>query len=510
MCGSRSSRCATVIMRQTKATIITALVALIAMTFGVTSCNEKSDSYLYESPINLAVTNFKLKYDVDNEGLDSVFFSIDLKNGVIFNADSLPKGTKIDKLVATISYSGAVEAATIKMEGGETAEGEIDYMKHPTDTIDFTGKVTLTLSALDGEISNSYRIKVNVHNEVPDTIVWDQNPFSYIPSRNQKPVSAKTVMVNGLPTILVGERDGSYSLVRYTSMTTPPQFTIEEVTLPQTAIPETLSSLNDELYILCGNGTLMKMVNAKAWEICATRWESLIGSYNDSLLGVKNNGGVLCFTQFPLRDMNESVVPEDFPMSQGSDFITLSNKWTNTPVGFFIGGKDQAGNLSDSTWAFDGTEWVRLSQGGFPAIQGATLLHYYNYRPSASSDAMIEYEVWMILGGKLADGSFNRTVYVSYDNGVNWAKGTAGLQLPDFMPALVNAAGMVISTEYSANLSDAWKKSSLMKIPHVVDGDIITWECPYIYLIGGYDAENKLYDVIRKGVLNRMTFTPIF
>ena len=47
------------------------------------------------------------------------------------------------------------------------------------------------------------------------------------------------------------------------------------------------------------------------------------------------------------------------------------------------------------------------------------------------------------------------------------------------------------------------------RIPWQVEGGIITWECPYIYLIGGYGPDGKLYDTIWRGVLNRLTFTPI-
>ena len=42
-----------------------------------------------------------------------------------------------------------------------------------------------------------------------------------------------------------------------------------------------------------------------------------------------------------------------------------------------------------------------------------------------------------------------------------------------------------------------------------IDGYNVKWECPYIYLMGGEDAEGMLYNTIWKGVLNRLTFVPI-
>lgn len=50
------------------------------------------------------VKGFNLKADAKVlSALDSVFFSIDLVNAQIFNADSLPYGTRVNKLVLQIT-----------------------------------------------------------------------------------------------------------------------------------------------------------------------------------------------------------------------------------------------------------------------------------------------------------------------------------------------------------------------------------------------------------------------
>ena len=97
-------------------------MALLIGTGAFSSCNKDSDSEVFQSPANLAVTAFNLKADTKNPGLDSAYFSIDLEHGVIFNADSLRKGTKIDKVVADITFSGTVSEAVIEMKGGTTRE----------------------------------------------------------------------------------------------------------------------------------------------------------------------------------------------------------------------------------------------------------------------------------------------------------------------------------------------------------------------------------------------------
>ncbi|MDE5808247.1 MAG: hypothetical protein K2H76_09025, partial [Muribaculaceae bacterium] len=103
-------------------------VALMAavMASGIASCNKKTEEPEDETEKivylpNVAVTSFKLKANKDvMPKLDSVFFSVDLDHGVIFNADSLPVGAKVNKLVPSISYSSAITSALIIMEGGTT------------------------------------------------------------------------------------------------------------------------------------------------------------------------------------------------------------------------------------------------------------------------------------------------------------------------------------------------------------------------------------------------------
>ena len=124
---------------------------------------------------------------------------------------------------------------------------------------------------------------------------------------------------------------------------------------------------------------------------------------------------------------------------------------------------------------------------------------------------MIEYNVWLLVGGKKEDGSFNRDVYISYDNGVNWTLGTSSMQLPDIIPAMAYCDNIVVNLDKSGDLSAGWSRagSPRHRVNYWVDGDKITWECPYIYLFGGYSPDNKLYTTIWRGVLGRLTFMPV-
>ena len=36
------------------------------------------------------------------------------------------------------------------------------------------------------------------------------------------------------------------------------------------------------------------------------------------------------------------------------------------------------------------------------------------------------------------------------------------------------------------------------------------WDCPYIYLVGGRDANGRVNNSIWRGAINRLTFVPLF
>lgn len=102
--------------------------------------------------------------------LDSVFFSIDLVNAKIYNADSLPYGTDVSHLVAKISTMGS-SVAELHIPRPGKSDSIIDYLKRPNDSIDFSnGPVIFHIVALDKSTQRDYSISVNVHKVKPDSL----------------------------------------------------------------------------------------------------------------------------------------------------------------------------------------------------------------------------------------------------------------------------------------------------------------------------------------------------
>ena len=99
----------------------------------------------------------------------------------------------------------------------------------------------------------------------------------------------------------------------------------------------------------------------------------------------------------------------------------------------------------------------------------------------------------------------NRTLYTSVDYGIKWNVGGQLLQLPDFIPSFYGAQAFVAESTLSVSRNSIWNEyvSSRATAP------ITEWDCPYIYIFGGYDKDGNLNRSIWRGTINRLSFKPL-
>lgn len=491
---------------------------LAALLMSMGACNEKSDSTTsYQPSSSVAVTSFRLRADTKvMSRLDSVFFSIDLEHGVIFNADSLPVGTKVTRLVPVIVFPSNVSSASIRTVGGEK-EQTVDYKKNPTDSIDFSGDVYLTLVAEDGKTSATYNLKVNVHKTEPDRMMWDQLAIRNLPSQSGSPKGQRTVEKDKKIYSLIREGDGKLSMAvsddfladRWQKSEFNPGFDIDL---------RSFTASDKGFYALSTSGELYESRDAVTWTATGRRWLSIIGGYGDWILGLRSDNATakVLHTSWPEGEFSETEADPAFPVRDSSNFTLFFNKWAPHPIGTLFGGETLSGALSDATWAFDGTNWTILSEGKLPALKGAVLIPYFSFLKTSSLWIQTEYTTWLLIGGVDATGKVNPKTYLSYDYGVNWNVGDTTLELPENLKPLYDADRVIISVPMSASLSDAWTRVAsrpsgiYTRVPHEVEGNTVRWDCPYIYTFGGYTEGGVFYPQVRRGVLTRLTFAPIF
>lgn len=485
----------------------------------ITACNSSEDEpdARKDAVPSVAVKAFRFIADAKvMENLDTVFFSIDLDRGLIFNADSLPKGTKINKLIPKISFPSTVDKAEITMSGGTTRTGTVDYIANPTDSIDFTGNVTLTLSSTKAELTKSYTLKVNVHKMVADSLMWDKMALSTLPSRYPSPTAQKTVAYAGRIISLLQESNGSYTLSS-TDAPAETQWSKQELNLPFTPDIRTLTATEGNLYILDSAGSLYQSADKGiSWSSTGLNWVNIIGGFASQVCGIATDGQNLRHAYYSGTSATTGdILDPDFPTDGFTAMQCISTKWAETPIGIITGGARGNRTFSD-TWAYDGHSWANISNKALPALSDATIVPYFSYKKTSVSWVQTEFSVWLCFGGNTASGAPNRHTYISYDNGVNWSLAPALLQLPDFVPSLIQADAVVANSDYRSTIDRFWKSynrpapGGVKRVEYFIDGNNIEWECPFIYLMGGNKPDGSLSDSIWRGVLARLTFAPIF
>lgn len=478
------------------------LLAAIAAIL-LSACNKKTEEeeVTYTPSTNVAVTAFSLKANSDvAPKLDSVFFAIDLREGVIFNADSLPVGTDISSLVPVITYPSTVGAASI-----ETINGKYDYISSPETAHNFTGPVKLTLTAQDGTTQRTYNIKINVHKQNPAQLLWSKTSLSKLPATDSDPAEQKTFRYKESTYCYVADANGEITLSTMADGTS--DWTSGTLTMPFSPDLRSATVGENSIYMLSTDGELYRSADGKSWTDCGVKWECITGAYLESVTGIRVESGKRKHSAWPTGSLPESEVSEQFPVAGFTNTGTVVTPWSPWPSIFLYGGRLENGKLSTSSWGFDGEKWTIISANEGPAIENAMLVPYWLSRPTSSMWLTDDRDAWLLMGGTLEDGTDNRKVWYSYDNGVNWFEGADTLALPEEMPGFSHADAVVYLQPRSAS-AEGWKQAP-RRLPVTVEGTTILWECPEIYIYGGTLPSGKTANTIWRATLARFTFKPI-
>lgn len=489
---------------------------LSTVTLGFIACNESSDEPEITSS-NVMITSFSLSAnDSVLENLDSVFFTIDLNNAIVYNADSLPFGTNISRLVVNIGTTGSSVAELSVPRKGQT-DTIIDYLRNSTDSIDFSnGPIKVHLVALDGLAQRDYKIWVNVHKMKPDSLYWNKLSRNNLPSAIFGLKTQKTVSYKGQAYCFTGN-GSQYSLATTTNPTNW-RWSQAEIQFPFTPNINSINATSDALYILDTDNNLYTSADGKEWSSCNTNWHYIYGGYENTLLGVKNVDGKYFHVTYPAT--NEVLANEDCPISGTSQLVYFESKWSDTPQALIIGGRLADGSLTGYMWGYDGSTWAKISQNSINNREGMTFLAYQTFKTNTDNWSVTEYPTLIAFGGFDSEGYPSKKVYTSIDMGLHWKLGDDLLQFPEYIPEMGNAQAFIFSRTMTArSTSSSWVDYPSKDLPSwwIINSPISTrasqypneWECPYIYLFGGYDKAGNLYNNVWRGVINRLSFKPL-
>jgi hypothetical protein len=489
-------------------------------TLGLVGCNSSSEDSDETLSSSVLINSFSLTADDDvMDDLDSVYFSIDLVKAAIFNADSLPYGTDVSKLIPVISSSDGLSVAELHVPRPNKADTIYNYITNSTDSIDFSnGPVILHVVSLNGEVSRDYTINVNVHTVKTDSLAWGDVARRALPSKFAAPKSQRTAAQGDVLYCLTS--DGSQYSVAMINNPGNDDWAIANVSLPAGANINTFTGSTDALYILTTSGELYKSTDgAFTWSDCGVKMDNIYGGYGKQIIGSVEKSDGWHRVSYPAG--TDELIPSDFPVSGTSLPVTFSTDLALSNQMLIFGGRTAAGTLIADTWGFDGTNWAKLSVTALPkALENPAVVPYFTYKKADDSWAKGTYATLIAFGGRESDGTINQKVYTSVDYGITWALAGDLLQMPECVPAMADMQGFVyksVLTTRSGN--SAWQSFKTHRVPSWlipynapvsrVTEAITEWECPYIYLFGGVDANGTLFNTIWRGVINRYTFKPI-
>lgn len=502
-------------------------LAALAVSAGLVSCNESiTSNNQYQAVYPAEVTNFSLTADSKVcPGLDSVFFSIDQLGLRIYNADSLPVGSRITALLPVITTrSASTVEFHISREG--KADTIIPYTSEGSDSIDFSsGNVRLRVVSADGVGSVIYKVQVNVHKMIPDTLVWSRLEHSNLPTTFNGVSNQHTTMADSTIYCLT-EYDSKFCIARAKD----PAGSWEYAT-PEWNFTPNVSSFtgsDNALYILDNNGSLYSSTDGGVnWTSTGQKWKYIYGAYQAKLLGARQQGSSWIHTTWPVTV--ESTMPSSFPVSGTSQTLQRAFSMSENPQLMIIGGRLADGTVNSSVWGYDGNTWQCLKQNALPhQLENLSLVPYFSVKTNTNTWITTTGSVIMAWNGNYADGKLNDTVYVSGDFGMSWSIADSIMQPHTTMPSRTKAQAFTVpatlTVKSSVRALNGWRSgikldwqtvpgftrnNDVPQISTCAVAPVTQWECPYIYMFGGENAGGQTMNTLYRGVITRFTFKPL-
>lgn len=468
------------------------IAVFFAATSIMTSCLDNDvDQITYTS--ETSITGFSLgtlhidRVGKDKDGKDSAYvdtlnfsdypFTINQLTREIENKDSLPYGTHIDKVITSVTYDAGI--LVYKPKGAEK-----DTLWTSTDSIDFSGDTysmsTITpiefkVYAYSGAIGQAYKVKINVHQQVPDTIAWkkfDTNPFSAGNLSEQKAVYA-----NGK--VYVFGKNGNGTHLEYSDVANDNPSSWVPVTdnIPSNIDTYSATVCAGYIYFLAGTNKQLYKLDANSNEITSVSTETF-----EMLIG------------------GNDIKSELYAVKGGKSGIYKENTWTEDadPFTLFPAGKPFFSNTTTASYNSNITSTVALCYNQGTTANDTTALVFNRMSsdnkweeriqnlplPKLENVTMIYYDekLYAFGGGYKEIKPFSQ-FYCSTDNGLCWRPVTECMAFPSEFSELYTAHSKNYSCAVTPKLENGTSRGNFIWI---------VWE----------DGS------ISRGRINRLGFTP--
>lgn len=401
------------------------VLAFVGLMCGLSSCF-KDKTVDYSDYNDCALTALSLK-DIewsdtvpDQYGNDSVYstkltgtdypFTIDQVNGLIYNTDSLPKGTPVKKILLNVTADG-----NAAYQRNNSSDDSYYYLAN--DTIDFSQPIHATVFSLNGNYSKKYTITLNVHQQDGDESQWNLCEKEWA----GKDLEAPRAVTYGNRVAVFGQQNGK--LMVTTAFQSSQDFStpVEVAGVSSNASYDNVVYYQNALYML-DKETLYVSDDAVNWtqmqtntpisHLMGCNTTELFGVYGDTFItSTDANAWNTEYTEFPEYIPDSNIFSITVPYSTNLDLertVTFGQQKESTDTIATAWYRDNGYQEGYSNlWGYIYTS--RDNNYALPNLDNLVVMHYKKYL--------------IAIGNNCRNKGFKRAldyVYVSKDWGLTW------------------------------------------------------------------------------------------
>ena len=403
--------------------------AICTMAFVCTSClNDDDDetikTYPYASLLSFSIGNLELPTSsVTEEGKDTVIvktvvgslykFIIDDKTGLVYNPDSLPKGSDVTKVTTTINSDGIAYFYS--------AENDTYDPVTSADSIDFSSPRKLIIVSTDGTHVKEYTVNLNVHNTDPDAMYWESlSPLSVVSPMRSIAFDNKLFVYgrNDANEVVVASMDLAGSVSWSTPKVLDKNFTDANL--------KEMLQFDNSLYVTEESGALVASQDGVNWTenfVKNLTLKRLLASSDDEgkMWVVANCSDAVCDSIMYSTDGKTFVateaLPKDFPLYNISSAVYPLNTNPDILRYVLVGYPASHIDAKPVVWSKLSTErtWMQLVPAGngkfnCPALENLTVMRYDGNLYAFGGAGVVNDTVIEPFA----------TYYISNDNGLTW------------------------------------------------------------------------------------------
>lgn len=399
------------------------LIILTATMLLMASCLKDDDDTSYTTYDDAALTTFSLTaanqyhHTTGSAGNDSVYmttvttsqytFYIDQTQGMVWNPDSLPYGTDAKHLLATITAKNGGHILLKSM----TSDSLTYYSS--TDSIDFSQPRTLRIYSNDGSDYRDYMVKVNVHQEYGDTLLWTE--VANLPEVREAQHMKLFSISN---TLYLLTSDGTATQL-WSGGTDGKAWAVSNTTQDANAWKNAVVK-GDALYVLTSN-SLRRMTADGKWSSKSARtlWQ-LVGASTTELYATNRSGELVASsdegTTWRTETIDEAtaLLPTD-NITCTTHVVKTNNEIERVTITGTTSGSDHAVSWTkyvDHNDPYRHNQWMYVDQAG----------DYQYALPKLNPLVTFAYDDKDVALGVYASAGTFSDFLVSSDAGVTWMK----------------------------------------------------------------------------------------